>query len=314
MLSRSRPHTRSLAGSDSLIDHEPRNNAPSNASLRHNTEWRSRTASIDPLHRTGAWLVLGRQRSRCSIAIVWSRASKSVRVINRLGSICSRYGWRTTFVVPFVGGQRVAARQMSALRVGSLRLITIGRKGSRCRLGAGLSVSPGARLDLGDGLYIGARCTVEISVSPPGCVSIGSRTWISHDTHLASRGRITIGEEVLIGEFVSIRDTTHAWRNATEPVRSQNDIIGEITIEDDVWIGRGSLILGRPGGITIGRGAVVAANSVVSKSVPAGALVGGAPARILGNRADEPSRLAVRDEHERSSHDEPSQDELPWKG
>ena len=49
-------------------------------------------------------------------------------------------------------------------------------------------------------------------------------------------------------------------------------------IEDDVWIGANAIILK---GVTLGKGCVVAAGSVVTKSVPANALVGGNPARII---------------------------------
>ena len=59
---------------------------------------------------------------------------------------------------------------------------------------------------------------------------------------------------------------------------------GDITIEDDVWIGFGATILS---GVTIGQGAVIAAGSVVTKDVPPYAIVGGVPAKVIKYRFPE---------------------------
>jgi acetyltransferase-like isoleucine patch superfamily enzyme len=58
--------------------------------------------------------------------------------------------------------------------------------------------------------------------------------------------------------------------------------VAPVDIGDDVWIGRGALVLP---GVTIGDGAVVAAGAVVTKDVPAGSVVAGVPAKVVG-RAD----------------------------
>ena len=97
-------------------------------------------------------------------------------------------------------------------------------------------------------------------------VRIGRRVWIGHDVLLeTSRPQlITIGNDVII----SMRAMLIAhFRGATS-----------ITIEDDVFIGPGAIILPE---VVIGRGAVVTAGSVVSASVPAGAVVQGNPARVI---------------------------------
>ena len=82
---------------------------------------------------------------------------------------------------------------------------------------------------------------------------------------------ISIGEMCLFGEQVIIRDDdSHGIDD--RPQRAP------ITIGDKVWVGMRAMILK---GVTIGGGAVVAAGSVVTRDVPAGALVGGVPARII---------------------------------
>jgi len=163
---------------------------------------------------------------------------------------------------------------------------TKGGKGKRIMPGRQIEITPGSVLILGDDVYIGSRCTFEIGINPMASVAIGSNTWISRDCCVVSRNSITIGRNVLIGEFVSIRDTTHAHSDPTRPIKHQGDIIGSIVVEDDVWIGRGALLLGREEGVVIGRGAIIAANSVVTRSVPAMAIVGGVPARLIRSREE----------------------------
>jgi acetyltransferase-like isoleucine patch superfamily enzyme len=165
-----------------------------------------------------------------------------------------------------------------------LKLLTKGGKGRRIRLGRHVSFVPGSFLSLGDGLYIGERCTFEIYVNPEGRVTIGSNTWLSHDLHLQSAAQVTIGRNVLVGEFVSIRDTMHSYQNPMVPTKDQPDVSSPVIVEDDVWIGRGCLIQAKPPGIVIGRGAIVGANSVVTSSIPPMEIWGGTPARMLKQR------------------------------
>lgn len=205
--------------------------------------------------------------------------------MGRLGLIIRRYGWRTLFVVPAIVAAR-AAWLWSAFRLNRLRLVTAGHKGRGIHLGRHISVSPGAHLDLGDHSYVGDRCVFEVNVNSSAGVSIGVNAWISHDCHVMSHGFVAIGDDVLIGEFVSLRDTTHSYADPAVPIRRQQDIVGSIVIEDDAWIGRGALILGRPTGTVIGRGAVIGANSVVTQSVAPYSVVAGAPARLIRMRTD----------------------------
>lgn len=95
---------------------------------------------------------------------------------------------------------------------------------------------------------------------------------------------VTIGRNVLMGPDVVVMTTSHAFENPDIPIRLQGSApILPIIIEDDVWIGTRVVILP---GVRIGRGSIIGANSVVSKCVPAFAIVAGAPARYIRDRGD----------------------------
>lgn len=106
-------------------------------------------------------------------------------------------------------------------------------------------------------------------------------------TMLATRATIRIGNHVMFGPCVTIRGGNHRF----DMVGRYIDSIGDdekrdsddpgVVIEDDVWVGGNATILG---GVTVGQGSVVAASAVVTKDVPRYSIVGGNPARILGQR------------------------------
>jgi acetyltransferase-like isoleucine patch superfamily enzyme len=139
-------------------------------------------------------------------------------------------------------------------------------------------------------LVIGEHCHVrgEIVVLRPGRFSIGHHSFIGPGTRIWSRKGIAIGSHVLISHLVDIHDSdshsTHWQDRRREGIslfehrtaRDSGDVASaDVVIEDDAWIGFKSSILK---GVRIGRGAVVAAGSVVTKDVPAFTLVAGNPA------------------------------------
>jgi acetyltransferase-like isoleucine patch superfamily enzyme len=85
----------------------------------------------------------------------------------------------------------------------------------------------------------------------------------------------------MIAEYVSIRDNGHGFSGLDRPMRHQGYETAPIRIGDDVWIGRGAVILK---GVSIGDGAIVAANAVVTKDIPPFEIWAGIPARFLRRR------------------------------
>lgn len=126
------------------------------------------------------------------------------------------------------------------------------------------------------------------------------------DINLIKVGNFTYGQlnvhdhksthKLSIGNFCSIADNVHfflAGNHSTTSITSYPIIKniyngapeslsnGDIFVEDDVWIGRGATIMS---GVKIGRGAIVAAGSIVTKDVPPYTIVGGIPAKVIKTR------------------------------
>ena len=91
---------------------------------------------------------------------------------------------------------------------------------------------------------------------------------------------IRIGNDVLIGAYVQIIDHQHGF-DAGSLIREQRALIEDVVIGNDVWVGAGAKILAD---VRVGDGAIIGANAVVTKDVPAYAIVGGVPAKVIGNR------------------------------
>lgn len=115
-------------------------------------------------------------------------------------------------------------------------------------------------------------------------IFIGENSYINGGFIKASEhAKIIIGDNCLISYNVHLRTDMHNYRNKTALIREQGHSEKDIIIEDDVWVGYGAQVLA---GVTVGQGAVIAAGSIVTKDVPAYAVVGGIPARIIQYRED----------------------------
>jgi acetyltransferase-like isoleucine patch superfamily enzyme len=112
-------------------------------------------------------------------------------------------------------------------------------------------------------------------------IVLGDGVVLSSGVHLVAYAGIFIGKGTMIGEYTSIRDANHT-RQDNCTLRDAAHSAKPIVIGREVWIGRGVAILS---GVTIGDGATVGANAVVTKDVPAGAVVAGVPAVPLKTSA-----------------------------
>ena len=119
-----------------------------------------------------------------------------------------------------------------------------------------------------------------------GDVTIGEHCYINPHCTLFSGNGITLGNYVLVAPGCVIAPTNHAHHSRREVMRNQGFMQskGGVVIEDDVWIGANSTILD---GSRIGRGAIIAAGSVVMRNVGEFEIWGGVPARLIGYRPED---------------------------
>jgi acetyltransferase-like isoleucine patch superfamily enzyme len=113
-------------------------------------------------------------------------------------------------------------------------------------------------------------------------IIIGNNVSIGEDCHITCANKLIIGNGVLTGKKVLITDNAHGDINLNTlnvpPINREVISKGPVIIEDNVWIGEKASIMPN---VHIGKGAIIAANAVVTKNVPACAVVGGNPAKIL---------------------------------
>jgi len=127
----------------------------------------------------------------------------------------------------------------------------------------------GRSLFLYPGLYL--------ETQDQGMVVLGDDVVISRGAHIVAFSSVTVGSGSMIGEYVSIRDANHRFGHGLK-VRESGHEAQPIRIGSNVWIGRGAVVLP---GMQVGDNAVVGANAVVSRDVPADFVVAGVPARPI---------------------------------
>ena len=171
-----------------------------------------------------------------------------------------------------LGHRLVASSGVLAHLIPDCRMYTRGQK---------VTIRPTARLDLHEcnTFRIGSRSVIEdycVLNNLAGDCTIGENTFIGIGNIII--GPVELGSNIVTAQHVVISGMNHQYENINVPVRDQGNNVGKITIEDECWIGAQCVITA---GITIGRHSVVAAGSVVTKSIPPYSLAGGNPAQIL---------------------------------
>jgi acetyltransferase-like isoleucine patch superfamily enzyme len=123
-------------------------------------------------------------------------------------------------------------------------------------------------------------CTGVIANKGKG-VTIGNNSGINSNAYLAGQGGIEIGDNVIIGPDVKIFSENHNFSDPNVIIKEQGVSRSGVVIKNDCWIGANVTVLA---GVTIGEGCVIAAGSVITKSVPAYSIVAGIPGRVMKTR------------------------------
>jgi len=156
------------------------------------------------------------------------------------------------------------------------RLVTDGL----CFVGPGVKfeIGRGAQVRLGRWSWIGHGCKVRVH---EGELSIGAKTVLGQECTISAFQHISIGRECIIADRVMVIDFDHGMVEVERPIREQGIYKRDVEIGHNVWIGYGACLLR---GVTIGDNAVIGTSSVVTDDVPANAVVGGIPAKVIRTR------------------------------
>ncbi len=153
-------------------------------------------------------------------------------------------------------------------------------------LGSGLELQVGdkGRVDFGRFVWIGEGTKIRCH---EGVVEIGAKTVMGQECTISAYKRVRIGEQCVIADRAMFIDFDHGVVEVERPIRQQGIYTREVEVGSNVWIGYGACILR---GVSVGDNSIVGTNSVVTKDVPANAVVAGVPARIVRMR-DAPEQL-----------------------
>jgi acetyltransferase-like isoleucine patch superfamily enzyme len=154
--------------------------------------------------------------------------------------------------------------------------------------GVVLQVGKDAQLKLGRWSWIGHGTKIRCH---EGIVEIGAKTVMGQECTISSFQHVKIGRECVIADRVMFIDFDHGVVEVDRPIRLQGIYKRDVNVGNNVWIGYGACILR---GVTIGDNAIIGTNSVVTKDVPANAVVAGLPARLIRMRPA-PKRMRWED-------------------
>ncbi len=158
------------------------------------------------------------------------------------------------------------------------------RTGSNLLLAHDVQIINGQNITLGDNCSIQGHCVIETidNHTNKPTLTIANGLSLGQYCHITCANSITIGDNLLTGRFVLISDNSHG--ESTFEAMCQPPLVrtvaskGTIEIGNNVWIGDKATIMA---GVSIGDGAIIAANSVVTHNVPAYSVAAGIPAKTI---------------------------------
>lgn len=161
------------------------------------------------------------------------------------------------------------------------------------------------RVFLGNRVMIGEGCFIDAH-SMTGRIVLKDDVWLSRDCYFVAwrdaeiviepsayighrclfygHGGIHVGRDVLLANDVQLVCGNHTFARRDLPIRAQPTEERPIVIGEDVWLGASAIVLG---GVTVGKGSVIAAGAVVTRSLPPYSIARGVPAEIVGTRGEE---------------------------
>ena len=160
--------------------------------------------------------------------------------------------------------------------------------GKFLKLGRGVYISALAKrgIELGHNVSIGDYSRVIVSTTLNnlgGFIKIGNNVGIGEFAYLGGAGGLEIGDDCIVGQYFSCHPENHEYSKIDIAIRLQGVTRQGIKIGNNCWIGSKVTILD---GVEIGKGCILAAGAVVTKSFPDNSVIGGIPAKIIKTRND----------------------------
>ncbi|MCC7176531.1 MAG: acyltransferase [Bryobacterales bacterium] len=202
-------------------------------------------------------------------------------------AVLAAFGW-----IPTLAG--IAARAVAYRLILRMKGLAAIEKNVRIRFAGNLTLEQGAYLDEGvyvhacpNGVQIGRNTLVmhgsvlhvyNFRGIPHSGIRIGNSSLIGEYNVIRGQGGVAIGDRVYTSPMVQMLAVNHIFDDPARPMVDQGITAQGIRVEDDVWIGSGAILTD---GVTVGRGSVVAAGSVVTKDVPPHCVAAGVPARVI---------------------------------
>ena len=166
----------------------------------------------------------------------------------------------------------------------SKKLQKVGKNSS---MGSGVQIRGAQYIQIGDNFNAGRGTTLQAwdtyknqKFNPQ--IIIGNNVMLTDYIQISAINKVVLGDNLLVGQNVYISDNSHGNADETAlevaPIERPLTSKGPVIIGKNVWIGRGAVILS---GVTVGDNAIIGANSVVTKDVPANSVVAGVPAKLI---------------------------------
>jgi acetyltransferase-like isoleucine patch superfamily enzyme len=144
--------------------------------------------------------------------------------------------------------------------------------------GVQLEIGREATLHIGRWAWLGHNTKIRVH---EGEVSIGAKTVMGQECTISAFQHVSIGRECIVADRVMLIDFDHGVVEVERPIRLQGIYKRDVRVGHNVWLGYGACVLR---GVAVGDNAIVGTSAVVTKEVPANAVVGGSPARLIRMR------------------------------
>jgi acetyltransferase-like isoleucine patch superfamily enzyme len=141
-----------------------------------------------------------------------------------------------------------------------------------------LEIGRDATLRIGRWAWLGHGTKIRVH---EGEVSIGAKTVMGQECTISAFQHVSIGRECIVADRVMLIDFDHGAVEVERPVRLQGIYKRDVRVGHNVWMGYGACVLR---GVSIGDNSIVGTSAVITKDVPANAVVAGSPARVIRMR------------------------------